>query len=107
MNDISQTEDNSSVYPRGLGARLTLLRDRIRAFMSIPVGNPELLKAQYRAFSRQLPMMYFILMTSTWAVAATHMAYAPYWLTIGMPMAMSVFSGYRVVHWWRSRSISP
>ena len=107
MNDISQAENHESVSPRGVGARLYLLRERIRAFMSIPAGNPELLKAQYRAFSRQLPMMYLILMTSTWAVAATHMAYAPYWLTIGMPMAMTVFSGYRVAHWWRSRRIAP
>src|SRR5262249_27555603 len=54
-----------------------------------------------------LPMMYFILMTSTWAVAATHMAYAPYWLTLAMPALMTVFSTYRVVHWWRSRRIVP
>src|SRR5262249_17911132 len=107
MNEICQADDDSNVYPRGIGTRLTLLRERIRTFMSIPVGNPELLKAQYRAFSRQLPMMYFILMTSTWAVAATHMAYAPYWLTMVMPAAMTVFSAYRVVHWWRSRRVEP
>ena len=107
MNDICQADNNASASLRGIGARLNQLRENVRSFMSIPVGNPELLKAQYRAFSRQLPMMYFILMTSTWAVAATHMAYAPYWLTIGMPVAMTVFSGYRVVHWWRSRSIAP
>ena len=107
MNDICQDENDASASPRGIGARLNQLCERVRGFMSIPVGNPELLKAQYRAFSRQLPMMYFILMTSTWAVAATHMAYAPYWLTIGMPIAMTVFSSYRVAHWWRSRRIAP
>jgi len=107
MNDIRQAENNASASLRGIGSRLQRLRKNVRSFMSIPVDNPELLKAQYRAFSRQLPMMYFILMTSTWAVAATHMAYAPYWLTIGMPVAMTVFSSYRVVHWWRSRRIAP
>ena len=88
MNDSCRAQNDESVSPRDIGARLHLMRERIRSFMSIPADNPELLKAQYRAFSRQLPMMYFILMTSTWAVAATHMVYAPYWLTIAMPTAM-------------------
>jgi diguanylate cyclase (GGDEF)-like protein len=107
MNEICQAKNDANASLSGIGARLSLLRERVRSFMSIPVDNPELLKAQYRAFSRQLPMMYFILMSSTWAVAATHMAYAPYWLTIGIPIAMTVFSSYRVAHWWRSRRIAP
>jgi diguanylate cyclase (GGDEF)-like protein len=107
MNDIGLPKNRASGLLVKIVRHAGFLHARIREFMSIPVGNPELLKAQYRAFSRQLPMMYFILMTSTWAVAATHMAYAPYWLTIGMPMAMTVFSSYRVVHWWRSRRIAP
>lgn len=37
------------------------LAGRVARFMGVPADNPELLKAQYRAFSRQLPMMYFIL----------------------------------------------
>ena len=57
--------------------------------MSIPVDQPELLKAQFRALSQQLPMMYLILMTSTWAVALTHMPYAPGWLTIAVPSIMT------------------
>src|SRR5439155_11792699 len=63
-------------------ASLRSLGAKIREFMSIPVDQPELLKAQFRALSQQLPMMYLILMTSTWAVALTHMPYAPGWLTI-------------------------
>jgi diguanylate cyclase (GGDEF)-like protein len=107
MNDSCQAENDDCVSPRDFGVRLSLLRERVRTFMSIPADNPALLKAQYRAFSRQLPMMYFILMTSTWAVAATHMPYAPYWLTLAMPAAMTAFSAYRVAHWWRSRRIVP
>lgn len=106
MTDISQTEDPEPGYLPDR-TRSGLLRERVRRFMSIPLDNPALLKAQYRAFSRQLPMMYFILMTSTWAVAATHLAYAPYWLTIASPTVMTVFCAYRVAHWWGSRRIEP
>src|ERR1700761_1251241 len=58
---------------------------KIRQFLSVPRDNPELLKAQYRAFSRQLPLMYFILLTNTWALAASHYSVAPHWLTIWCP----------------------
>ncbi len=77
------------------------------AFMSVPSDNPSLLREQYRAFARQLPMMYFILMTSTWAVAATHMAVAPLWLTTALPALFTVVSLARVRHWWSSRNIEP
>src|SRR6266700_1933637 len=89
---------------------LTSLRSlgrKIREFMSIPVDQPELLKAQFRALSQQLPMMYLILMISTWAVAVTHMAYAPAWLTIAVPLFMTAMSAARVARWARSRHIDP
>ena len=62
------------------------LAGRVARFMGVPADNPELLKAQYRAFSRQLPMMYFILISSTWAVALTYRAITPAWLTVGIPL---------------------
>lgn len=83
-----------------------LLR-QIHAFMAIPADNPELLKARYHAFARQLPMMYFILVSSSWAVSATHMAIAPVWLTIGIPALLTLVCAIRMLHWWRSRNIDP
>src|ERR1700675_3631746 len=80
---------------------------KIREFMSVPRDNPELLKAQYRAFSRQLPLMYFILLTNTWALAVSHYAVAPVWLTIDCPALFTVLCGIRVVGWWRSRYVVP
>ncbi|WP_211852395.1 putative bifunctional diguanylate cyclase/phosphodiesterase [Plastoroseomonas hellenica] len=77
------------------------------AFMTVPDGKPELLKAQYRAFSRQLPLMYLILISNTWIVAATHMAVAPTWLTTGVPAIMTLGCGVRAVHWLRVRSAEP
>ncbi len=80
---------------------------KIRDFMSVPRDNPELLKAQYRAFSRQLPLMYFILLTNTWALAVSHYAVAPHWLTVYCPAGFTALCGIRVIGWWRSRSVVP
>jgi diguanylate cyclase (GGDEF)-like protein len=80
---------------------------KIRELMSVPRDNPELLKAQYRAFSRQLPLMYFILLTNTWALAVSHYSFAPVWLTISCPAFFTVLCGIRVVGWWRSRYVVP
>lgn len=78
----------------------------IISFMSVS-RKPELLKAQYRAFARQLPMMYFILLSNTWVLAATHADIAPIWLTVGVPAVLSVGCAVRVVHWLRGRNAEP
>lgn len=77
----------------------------LRDYLSVKTDNPELLKAQYRAFSKQLPMMYFILLSSTWALSATHVAVAPFWLAVGIPALFSVGCVLRVLFWWRSRGV--
>ncbi len=75
--------------------------------MSIPVNNPRLLRAQYVALSRQLPLMYFILIVNTWALAYTHLHFAPLWLVIYIPSAMTVLCGSRGINWWRMRHHPP
>jgi len=79
----------------------------IRNFMSVQNENPELLKAQYRAFTRQMPMMYFILLSSTWALAMTHMRIAPAWLTLGVPVLLTGCCLLRVIFWLRTRNSDP
>jgi diguanylate cyclase (GGDEF)-like protein len=83
------------------------LTQKLRHFMSVRTDNPELLKAQYRAFTRQLPMMYFILLSSTWALAITHMHIAPLVLTILIPVFFTLVCGLRVLFWWRNRDADP
>mgnify|MGYP006913049557 FL=1 len=46
----------------------------VRALMSVPKDNPGLVRAQYIALSRQLPMMYFILLVNTLMLAGTHLS---------------------------------
>ncbi|MFT4180913.1 MAG: EAL domain-containing protein [Rhizobium sp.] len=75
--------------------------------MMVRSDNPELLKAQYRAFTRQVPMMYLILLSSTWALAVTHMHLAPPWLTIAVPAVFSIGCIFRMIFWWRTRNIDP
>lgn len=80
---------------------------KIQQFMAVQSTNPELLKAQYRAFTHQMPMMYFILLTSTWALAVTHLGLAPYWLTLGVPSLFTVGCLLRVFIWLRTRNVDP
>ena len=80
---------------------------QIRNFLSVPHDNPELLKAQYQAFSHQLPLMYFILVTNTWALAVSHFNVAPLWLSIYVPVVFTILCGVRLVGWWRSKYVVP
>jgi diguanylate cyclase (GGDEF)-like protein len=75
--------------------------------MSVPRDNPGLVKAQYIALSRQLPMMYFILLLNTLVLAATHYAAAPRWLVVDCPLIMTIFGGVRAMEWWRMHDRTP
>ena len=75
----------------------------IRALMSVPKDNPGLVKAQYIALARQLPMMYFILLVNTLMLAGTHFAVAPRWLVVYCPLIMTVFGVVRALEWVRTR----
>ena len=73
----------------------------VKEIAAIPKHNSELLIAQYRAFTFQMPLMYVILMINTWGLAVTHMHVAPRWMTIYIPVVMTVISAVRVVSWLR------
>ena len=81
--------------------------DKATRFIAVRSDNPELLQAQYQSFARQMPMMYLILIANTWALAITHMAEAPIWLTMLIPTAFTVTAGTRIVFWWKVRNTYP
>ena len=87
-----------------MGKRLV---ERLVTLMTVPSDNPRLLKAQFVALSRQLPMMYFVLLINTWALAFTHLETAPAWLTLGVPGVMTVVCCSRAVMWWRLTDTPP
>ncbi|KWC44692.1 histidine kinase [Burkholderia ubonensis] len=77
------------------------------ASIAAPARNPDLLAAQYRVFAGQLPVMYLILISSTWSLAVTHLGSSPTWLTVAAPCAMTLASLVRLLHWRRARLLEP
>jgi len=76
---------------------------KVLAVFSVPGDRPELLLAQAKAFSRQIPLLYFILLANAAALSYTHFGSAPAYLTVYFPSALAVVCIARVVFWWRSR----
>ncbi|MFL9919109.1 EAL domain-containing protein [Paraburkholderia fungorum] len=76
---------------------------RLREALSVAEGDPELVRSQLQAFGRQIPLLYFILMVNTMAVAVTHLRSAPAWLSIYFPAALCTLCVIRCVRWWRVR----
>ncbi|MCD7060892.1 putative bifunctional diguanylate cyclase/phosphodiesterase [Pelagibacterium xiamenense] len=80
------------------------LARKIAALFSIPVHNRELMRSQARAFSRQVPLLYFVLVINTAALAITHLGTAPDYLTIWVPLALYAGALFRFMKWWRLRN---
>ncbi|MGF0536735.1 putative bifunctional diguanylate cyclase/phosphodiesterase [Agrobacterium sp. ES01] len=78
---------------------------KISEFLSVPNDNPELTRAQYEAFSKQVPLLYFILAVNTLAVSWTHINTAPAWLDIYIPLAMVAIFVFRGLGWYRRHNV--
>ncbi|QYO77976.1 putative bifunctional diguanylate cyclase/phosphodiesterase [Devosia salina] len=76
---------------------------RIAEIFSKPPDAPDLAVAQWRALSRQVPLMYAMLVANTIIVAWTHYAVAPVTLTVYLPAALVLLSIVRAYMWLRSR----
>ena len=61
------------------------LMNSIAKLFRIDAENHELMGAQLAAFSRQVPLLYFILSVNSVALAFTHLGIAPLSLTVGFP----------------------
>jgi diguanylate cyclase (GGDEF)-like protein len=76
---------------------------RLIAAFKVDVSDPELIRSQMQAFRRQIPLLYFILVVSTMAVAVTHVQCAPAWVAIYVPAALCGVCVIRCLRWWRVR----
>jgi diguanylate cyclase (GGDEF)-like protein len=74
---------------------------RLVQFFAVP-DNPDLVQAQARAFSRQVPLMYGMLLVNSLVLAATHPG-APDVLRFYIPGLLAAICLVRIVMWWRSR----
>ena len=61
--------------------------------------EPEVILAQYREITRQVPLLYSLLIVNTAAVAFTHRQFAPPVLTYVMPGVLCVVSLLRILQW--------
>ncbi|MFM0593693.1 putative bifunctional diguanylate cyclase/phosphodiesterase [Paraburkholderia dilworthii] len=62
-------------------------------------ASNELIGAQFDAFSRQVPLLYFILLINTGAVAYTHQPHSPAWLSIDIPVVLGFIGLARLLVW--------
>jgi diguanylate cyclase (GGDEF)-like protein len=76
---------------------------RISTLLSEPSGAPELALAQWRALSRQVPLLYALLVSNTLILAWTHYGVAPYQLTVLIPALLCVVCAVRMFKWWTGR----
>lgn len=76
---------------------------RLRSLFTYPAGSAELTLAQWRAFGRQVPLMYAIVLTNTIILAKVFSGAAPPSLVVYWPAALFVLSAGRMVMWLRDR----
>lgn len=75
--------------------------------LRIDSGNHELMQAQLAAFSRQVPLLYFILCVNSVALAYTHFGSAPLVLSVGCPAILAGICSGRCLLWLLRRDHYP
>lgn len=69
--------------------------------LGIRSNDPELIRSQYIALSRQVPLLYAILTVNSLALAATHLDSTPAWLSLGVPGILCCSTLMRGLTWLR------
>ncbi len=87
--------------------RLSSWMSSLRNYWRVDHERPQLVIAQYQAFSTKMPMMYLILIINSWALAYTYLDLAPLWLGLYFPAVLSVLCSVRLLFWWRNRHLVP
>ena len=72
-----------------------------RSSLSASEDDSNLAIAQIRMFSKQIPIMYTMVVVNTIALAYTHVALTPAWLGIYIPAVLVSISALRTFLYWR------
>lgn len=88
----------------GAGPIMHIMLSRLAQFFAVPSDNPELLRAQFSALSRMIPLMYIILVANAGALAVVYFGSAPIWLTAYVSLALAGACMARLAIWWRRRN---
>jgi len=79
------------------------LRTIMGRYLAAPPGSSELAQSQARSFTRQVPIMYVVILINTLILSATHLQDAPALLTLYIPLALTAFCMARLVMWRSKR----
>jgi len=82
---------------------------QLRRLLTSPGDDAEPAQAQFRAFAKQMPLLYAILATNTVAVLHTLLPSGHRWITLYAPGVLAAVCVARAIHWGRiaSRATSP
>ncbi len=94
-----------SAMSKALRIVLSALRSVTRRLPGTLNDEPDLVRAQARAFSRQVPLLYLILLANTAILSFTHFAVAPKMLTLYIPAVLATVCIARLTHWWTNRNL--
>jgi len=71
--------------------------------LKIRTDKPELVRAQVNALTRQIPVLYMLLLANAVALAYTHYGTAPDWMTIHSVIVLGIICIARAIAWGRAR----
>ncbi|MDE3177432.1 MAG: EAL domain-containing protein [Pseudomonadota bacterium] len=74
---------------------------KLRELMTVAGDDLDLVKAQYRVFAKQIPLLYFILCVNTLAIVYTFARFGHQWITAYLPGVLVAFCISRGFTWWR------
>jgi len=84
--------------------RLRHFGQTVLALYRLRTDDAELLRAQFNAFVRQIPLLYFVLSCNAVAVTFSFRNLGPNLITNIFPAILCAFSIYRGIWWWRRRN---
>jgi len=61
----------------------------LKSIFEVESSKPELNKARYGALAKQIPLMYVIVIVNMYALAYTHLPYAPFYLALSLPALLT------------------
>jgi diguanylate cyclase (GGDEF)-like protein len=76
---------------------------RLSQLLRTDVNNVPLMRAQLAAFTKQVPLLYFILIVNACALAFSHRHIAPGWLTFGILTSLTCFCSVRILVWVKTK----
>jgi predicted signal transduction protein with EAL and GGDEF domain len=76
---------------------------RVVGLYRLRIDDPDLLRAQFDAFVRQIPLLYFVLSCNAAAVAFSFRDLGPALITNIFPALLCALCAYRGLWWWRRK----